>query len=150
MTTAVLKLRNKIQAVEEFKAGSGTGTVLQGVLHQVLSLSRRVICGRESAFNQLPLQLQHVIPTSQLRENERLSNNDLSSGRTGLLQPSNGHKSNPEGAEDDMEPSAADNLKSLVQECGVSPHKISELLQELPPQRLSDVLIDYYFTAMSV
>ncbi|KAG6890571.1 hypothetical protein C0992_000579 [Termitomyces sp. T32_za158] len=49
---------------------------------------------------------------------------------------------------EDLEPSAADNLKSLVQECGVSPHKISELLQELPPARLSDVLIDYYFSSM--
>ncbi|OAX36194.1 hypothetical protein K503DRAFT_321994 [Rhizopogon vinicolor AM-OR11-026] len=49
----------------------------------------------------------------------------------------------------DSEPSAADNLKSLVQECGVSPHKISELLQELPPQRLSDVLIDHYFSAIN-
>jgi hypothetical protein len=48
----------------------------------------------------------------------------------------------------DSEPSAADNLKSLVQECGVSPHKISELLQELPPQRFSDVLVDHYFTSM--
>ncbi|KAF5388032.1 hypothetical protein D9615_000457 [Tricholomella constricta] len=50
---------------------------------------------------------------------------------------------------EDLEPSAADNLKSLVQECGVSPHKISELLQELPPSRLSDVLIDYYFSSIN-
>ncbi|KAG5638207.1 hypothetical protein H0H81_001304 [Sphagnurus paluster] len=49
---------------------------------------------------------------------------------------------------EDMEPSAVENLKSLVQECGVSPHKISELLQELPPPRLSEVLIDYYFSSM--
>ncbi|KAG6332954.1 hypothetical protein ID866_6128 [Astraeus odoratus] len=54
-----------------------------------------------------------------------------------------------ESVRQDSEPSAADNLKSLVQECGVSPHKISELLQELPPQRFSDALIDHYFTAMS-
>jgi hypothetical protein len=51
---------------------------------------------------------------------------------------------------DDSESSAADNMKSLIQECGVSPHKISELLQELPPQRLSDVLVDYYFTSLYV
>jgi hypothetical protein len=51
---------------------------------------------------------------------------------------------------DDLEPSAADNLKSLVQECGVSPHKISELLQELPPVQTSDALIDYYFSSMCV
>lgn len=50
--------------------------------------------------------------------------------------------------DEDSEPSAADNLKSLVQECGVSPLKISELLQELPPPRVAEVLIDYYFTSM--
>ncbi|KAJ7068330.1 fungal-specific transcription factor domain-containing protein [Mycena amicta] len=44
-----------------------------------------------------------------------------------------------------LEPSAADNLKTLVQECGVSPHKVAELLQELPPTRMSTVLVDYYF-----
>ncbi|KII95134.1 hypothetical protein PLICRDRAFT_33967 [Plicaturopsis crispa FD-325 SS-3] len=49
----------------------------------------------------------------------------------------------------DSESTAADNLKSLVQDCGVSPHKISELLQELPPQRFSGVLIDYYFNAIN-
>lgn len=50
----------------------------------------------------------------------------------------------------DLEPSAADKLKSLVQDCGVSPHKLAELLQELPPARLSDVLLDYYFTVLCV
>ncbi|THV08496.1 hypothetical protein K435DRAFT_708323 [Dendrothele bispora CBS 962.96] len=48
-----------------------------------------------------------------------------------------------------LEPSAADNLKTLVQECGVSPHKIPELLQELPPRRTSDVLINYYFSEIN-
>ena len=48
----------------------------------------------------------------------------------------------------DSEPTAADNLKTLVQDCGVSPHKITELVQELPPQRFSDVLVDYYFSAV--
>ncbi|KAF8138714.1 fungal-specific transcription factor domain-containing protein [Boletus edulis] len=54
-----------------------------------------------------------------------------------------------ESVRQDSEPSAVDNLKSLVQECGVSPHKISELLQELPPQRFSDVLIDHYFASIN-
>ncbi|KAF7977415.1 hypothetical protein HWV62_3552 [Athelia sp. TMB] len=49
----------------------------------------------------------------------------------------------------DLEPSATDKLKSLVQDCGVSPHKLAELLQELPPARLSDVLLDYYFTVLA-
>ncbi|KAJ3736301.1 fungal-specific transcription factor domain-containing protein [Lentinula guzmanii] len=48
-----------------------------------------------------------------------------------------------------LEPSAADNLKTLVQECGVSPHKIPEILQELPPLRTSDALINYYFTSLN-
>lgn len=46
--------------------------------------------------------------------------------------------------------SPADNLKALVQECGVSPHKISELLHELPPRNLTDKLIDVYFAGMYV
>ncbi|KAJ7797521.1 hypothetical protein B0H14DRAFT_3093159 [Mycena olivaceomarginata] len=36
-----------------------------------------------------------------------------------------------------LEPSANNNLKTLVQECGVSPHKDAELLSELPPNRTS-------------
>ena len=48
----------------------------------------------------------------------------------------------------DLETSAAEKFKLLVQECGVPAHKISELMQELPPARMSDVLIDYYFSTM--
>lgn len=47
-----------------------------------------------------------------------------------------------------LESTPADNLKRLVQECGVSPHKISELLHELPPRQMTDKLIDFYFTHM--
>lgn len=52
--------------------------------------------------------------------------------------------------DEDIEPSAADNLNSLVQECGLAPHKITELMEELPPQRMSDALVDYYFETMYV
>ncbi|CAL1700710.1 unnamed protein product [Somion occarium] len=48
-----------------------------------------------------------------------------------------------------VEPSPADKLKSLVQECGVPPHKLPELLQELPPRNLSDKLIDFYFGSIN-
>lgn len=48
----------------------------------------------------------------------------------------------------DSEPTAADNLKTLIQDCGVSPHKITELVQELPPRRFADVLVDFYFTSV--
>lgn len=49
----------------------------------------------------------------------------------------------------DLESSAADKFKTLVQECGLPPHKISELMGELPPSRVSDVLIDYYFATIN-
>ncbi|EIM88461.1 uncharacterized protein STEHIDRAFT_95677 [Stereum hirsutum FP-91666 SS1] len=49
----------------------------------------------------------------------------------------------------DSEPTAADNLKTLIQDCGVSPHKITELVQELPPQRFMGVLVDYYFDTVN-
>ncbi|KAK7061772.1 Snf7-domain-containing protein [Favolaschia claudopus] len=48
-----------------------------------------------------------------------------------------------------LEPTAADNLKTLVQECGVSPHKVAELLSELPPNRTSAALVDYYFQSIN-
>ena len=57
-------------------------------------------------------------------------------------------KSAFDAVDEPAETSPADNLKTLVQECGVSPHKVSELLQELPPLRTSDVLIDYYFSSV--
>lgn len=46
------------------------------------------------------------------------------------------------------ERSAADRLNALIQDCGVSPHKIAELIQELPPKNLMNDLIDYYFDHM--
>lgn len=47
-----------------------------------------------------------------------------------------------------VEASPADKLKALVQDCGVAPHRVSELVQELPPRAMSDKLIDYYFSAV--
>jgi hypothetical protein len=47
------------------------------------------------------------------------------------------------------EPSEAENMKSLVQNCGVSPHKVAELLSELPPARFSAALVDFYFSSVN-
>lgn len=94
-----------------------------------------------------------VVPSSSI---EYRNHSQMHAGDSIQLRPGNGSGTNGaplhiiESVRQDSEPSAADNLKSLVQDCGVSPHKISELLQELPPQRFSDVLVDYYFTAMCV
>lgn len=86
-------------------------------------------------------------PGNSRRNTHDLRNFDLPQATANHTGSVNGEKSL---IGEDLEPSAADNLKSLVQECGVSPHKISELLQELPPSRSSDVLIDYYFSSMCV
>ncbi|KAL0949504.1 hypothetical protein HGRIS_009557 [Hohenbuehelia grisea] len=82
-------------------------------------------------------QLKNVAPNSgENGETSRASLNGQPNGLTSIIDAV-------------AEPTAADNLKYLVQECGVSPHKISELLQELPPLRISDVLIDYYFASIN-
>ncbi|TFK43482.1 nuclear protein [Crucibulum laeve] len=97
-------------------------------------------------------QLQHVVLPGDLNTSPLIGQeyrNFTVQGNSSQLVVSNGTKSVIEVVGEDLEPSAADNLKSLVQECGVSPHKISELLQELPPLRVSDVLIDYYFTSIN-
>jgi hypothetical protein len=51
---------------------------------------------------------------------------------------------------DDLEQAAATNLQWLVQECGVTPQKISELLRDLPDPGFSDSLVDFYFSSMYV
>jgi hypothetical protein len=53
-------------------------------------------------------------------------------------------------AGDDLEQAAADNLQWLVQECGVTSKKISDLLRDLPERGISDGLVDFYFNSMCV
>ncbi|KAJ6536624.1 hypothetical protein B0H10DRAFT_2143017 [Mycena sp. CBHHK59/15] len=85
-------------------------------------------------------QLEHVVMPSSGEKNAR--NGPLIAYDITLPPPTGAIL---DAVQNDLEPSAADNLKTLVQECGVSPHKVSELLQELPPTRTSAVLVDYYF-----
>ena len=105
---------------------------------------------REKMRPELRHQFEHVaMPNSDVCDKDFTQPshvNDPNKKFHSLLK----RKSNMVPVGDDSESSAADNMKSLIQECGVSPHKISELLQELPPQRVSDVLVDYYFTSLYV
>ncbi|KDQ64551.1 hypothetical protein JAAARDRAFT_28196 [Jaapia argillacea MUCL 33604] len=107
-------------------------------------------------------QLQHVVVTGSNPESRShegpFHSPAMSSMKSEAVPPISGYHQDSslgaataiiESVRQDSEASAADNLKSLVQDCGVSPHKISELLQELPPQRFSDVLIDYYFDSVN-
>ncbi|CAE6420675.1 putative transcriptional regulatory protein C1F7,11c [Rhizoctonia solani AG-1 IB] len=64
---------------------------------------------------------------------EQLHHNGISTGR-------------PTSLDDIQQPTAAEKLKSLVQECGVPPHKLAELTQDLPPKSVADTLVDFYFT----
>lgn len=95
-------------------------------------------------------KIQHVaMPSSTAGEHDAARHSHTDSMNTNFSSRQILHtKSIDADVGDDVEHSAADNLKSLVQECGVSPHKISELLQELPQLRVSDALIDYYFSSM--
>ncbi|QRV72662.1 Fungal specific transcription factor domain [Ceratobasidium sp. AG-Ba] len=63
---------------------------------------------------------------------EQLQHSGLSAGRSSL--------------EDPQQPTPAEKMKSLVQDCGVPPHKLAELVQDLPPKSVSDALVDFYFT----
>ncbi|TFK23260.1 nuclear protein [Coprinopsis marcescibilis] len=91
-------------------------------------------------------QLQHAVANSGSGQSHRSGGSvDLGS----LQQASSSRRINEDNAEDDTEPSAEANLRSLFHECGVSPRQISELLQELPPAPITDRLIDHYFTSIN-
>jgi hypothetical protein len=88
------------------------------------------------------IQLQDAVPNTQTGSSSSL----LSSPRVG--DDTKTFVAAIDSVRQDAEPTAADNLKALIQDCGVPPHKITELVQELPPRRLTDVLVDFYFTSM--
>lgn len=44
---------------------------------------------------------------------------------------------------------AAENLQRLITECGVSPTKVAELVQELPPKDFANILVDWFFAKIN-
>ncbi|KAJ7904569.1 hypothetical protein B0H14DRAFT_3103353 [Mycena olivaceomarginata] len=89
-------------------------------------------------------QLEHVVMPGSMGDKGSVSG--IHSYEMTLPPPND---SILDAVQNGLEPSAADNLKTLVQECGVSPHKVAELLSELPPNRTSAALVDYYFHAIN-
>jgi hypothetical protein len=88
------------------------------------------------------IQLQNAVPNTQTGSPiSLLSNPPISDDKKTFV-------ATIDSVPQDAEPTAADNLKTLIQDCGVSPHKITELVQELPPRRFADVLIDFYFASV--
>lgn len=49
-----------------------------------------------------------------------------------------------------MEPTATERLQRLMRDCGYSTARLENMYSELPPRKLRDDLVDYYFTNMSV
>ncbi|KAH9049062.1 fungal-specific transcription factor domain-containing protein [Lactarius hengduanensis] len=87
-------------------------------------------------------QLQNAMPNTQTGSPTSLSNPPISDDTKTFV-------ATIDSVPQDAEPTAADNLKTLIQDCGVSPHKITELVQELPPRRFADVLVDFYFASVN-
>ncbi|WWC68905.1 uncharacterized protein I206_102841 [Kwoniella pini CBS 10737] len=49
----------------------------------------------------------------------------------------------------DIHGTPAENLQRLITDCGVSPHKVAELLQELPPKHFADRIVDWHFDKLN-
>jgi hypothetical protein len=49
----------------------------------------------------------------------------------------------------DIHGSPAENLQQLIRDCGVSPHKLAELVHELPPKHFADRIIDWFFSRLN-
>lgn len=88
------------------------------------------------------IQLQNAVPSGQVGSSASLLSNPPVGDDTKTFVAA------IDSVRQDAEPSAADNLKALIQDCGVAPHKITELVQELPPRRFADVLVDFYFASV--
>ncbi|KAF9534276.1 hypothetical protein CPB83DRAFT_843977 [Crepidotus variabilis] len=93
-------------------------------------------------------QIEHVAgPDARSEGNSTRSHSEDKNGASSSPQTS--HLASGVSSGDDLEQAAVDNLQRLVQECGVTPQKISELLQELPEIGVSDQLIDFYFSSIN-
>ncbi|WVF67048.1 hypothetical protein IAT40_001791 [Kwoniella sp. CBS 6097] len=49
----------------------------------------------------------------------------------------------------DIHGTPAENLQRLITDCGVSPHKVAELVQELPPKHFADRIVDWFFSKLN-
>ena len=49
-----------------------------------------------------------------------------------------------------IEQTATERLERLMRDCGYSTDRLQSMYEELPPRKMRDDLVDYYFSAMSV
>lgn len=129
-----------------------SGSVAPGtVLEQVMQVN---YSKKDTAYN--CVQLQHVVPHTKNPPHGE-SGGPYSSGQSqveneetalGRQLSENANVFDP--MTQAWEPSAADNLNTLIKDCGVSQQTLSDSLQELPPQPFCDVLVDFYFSSMLV
>ena len=164
MTTMLRKLTIMIRMAEPLKVENGMGTASPGASPPAQCLRRQVryspiqswkshctITKLESLVTSSPTSDRQVHNISELRSAKPAKVEVVTRySRSSIPAEALVAASVMESVQRDSEPTPADNLNSLVLECGLPPHKISELLQELPPQRFSDVLVDFYFNTMYV
>jgi len=113
------------------------GTLIEQVLDMLFSYF---------SYISVILQIESVAGSNTFEEDSAGLSKDRNS--SSLMSPKNSESNSLTNTGDDMEQSAAHNLQWLVQECGVTPQKISELLKELPDLAFSNVLVDFFFTSM--
>ena len=119
-----------------FYKGSWLGSSAVGSIASPIVLEQVRSTPKPSSYDAHRVKINHIV-------DQRESAIDSSFSANGRLLSFTAQNTGVSG-----EHSAADNLNSLIQDCGVSPHKIAELLQELPPKNLMNDLIDYYFDSM--
>lgn len=136
---------------ETFQSGTWYGTSVSGsiapgaLIQQVIEfLSRRLLPGFQFA-----IQIENVAGSSTPFEADLHGRGHSEGDSTGNSpQPQNSRSAIISNVGHDLEQAAVDKLKWLMQECGVAASKISELLQELPDHKFSDILVDFYFSSM--
>jgi hypothetical protein len=154
--TKVDHKKNKTLAVAFFKVVNGTETVPQAVSlrHTLYNKYGRIVRNTASLSSDLSQLQSAVSPDTLLNARTQdlgkarlvdLIDNELAASSRSM-NPIN--ESILSSVRTDAEPSAADNLQSLIQDCGVSTQQISDLLLELPSEPLANSLINYYFTSM--
>jgi hypothetical protein len=95
------------------------------------------------------IQIENVAGSSAAFEGDSHRHDHSEGGSSGNSpSPQNSHSTIITNTGHDLEQAAVENLQWLMQECGVTPNKILELLQELPDHKFSDVLVDFYFSSM--
>ncbi|KAK2466252.1 hypothetical protein APHAL10511_001894 [Amanita phalloides] len=105
-----------------------------------------------SVLEQLKCVAGPLPSNSKQIDSPRMPGHDHDTNNFDLAQTSSAQRFGTPGleaVENDTESSTVDNFHAMLRESGFSPQKIAELLQELPPPRICDDLVDFYFSTIN-